>query len=204
MATPGRGTRKPTSSQEPRITIYPSGELGEVRHALEPTEAEAAVRADQGYGAPAREEMKALVRRFVALTNAGRFAELDDVFAHDVVDHDPFPGQAPGLQGMRDAMAAFQAAFPDLRGEAGDLVIDGDRVAFPITFAGTQTGPLMGLEATGRRVRFGGVFLFRVAGGRVVDSWGVPDVLNLLDALGATPWGPDRPIPGVQGDADVY
>ena len=203
MATKKRGDQA-KGGTTPSVTIYPVGEASGVPHALEATDAEAAVRADQGHGTPARAQLVALVQRFAALINDGRLEELDEVFAHDVVDHDPFPGQAPGLEGMREAMARFREGFPDLHGDAGEPLVDGDRVAFPMVFTGTHAGPSMGIPASQRRVRFSGLFIFRIEGGRVVDSWGAPDGINLLEGIGASPWAPDRPIPGVQGDADAY
>ncbi len=172
-------------------------------HDLDPTPAEAALRADAGNVHLSRERMVALALRFVDLSNEQRGDAYDEVFATDVVDHDAFPGQAPGIQGFRDTLAQFAAGFPDLRAEAGEPMVDGDRVAFHLELTGTNTGPIMGIAPTGKAVRFGGMFIFRVVGGRVVDSWGTVDGINLLEQVGAGPWQKAPPAGGWPADEYV-
>ena len=167
------------------VTLLPQGDAGTV----EPqTASEAALRADAGERPRSREQPLALMRRFIALANENRFEAFDEVFAADLVDHDAFPGQAAGLQGMRDVFVQFNAAFPDLSAEAGEPLVDGDRVACAFVMTGTHRGELMGIAPTGKAIRIGCTLIFRVANGRVVESWGTPDGVGLLHQLGVAPW----------------
>ena len=43
----------------------------------------------------ARDENKALVRKFYAEIDAGNLEAMDELVAPDFVDHDPFPGVTP-------------------------------------------------------------------------------------------------------------
>ncbi len=52
---------------------------------------------------------------------------VDQVFAPDVVDHHPQPGQGPGREGMRQVIALYHGAFPDLRVTSEDVIVSGDR-----------------------------------------------------------------------------
>lgn len=175
------------------VTLLPDAEARATPHDLEQTSAEAALRADTGAGPLTRERMVALVRRFIELGNAGRGNAFDEVFADDVVDHDAFPGQAPGIKGFCDSLDQLRKGFPDLRAEAGEPLVEGDRVAFHMSFTGTHAGEFMGISATEKPVHFGGMLIFRVLHGRVVDSWGTVDGLNLLDQLGVAPWQQPSP-----------
>lgn len=74
-----------------------------------------------------------------------------------------------------------------MTGTVEDVVAEGDRVAVRLTARGTHTGPLLGLPPTGKSVSFGGMEVFRVADGLIVESWGQFDALGLLRQLGATP-----------------
>jgi hypothetical protein len=46
------------------------------------------------------EEHKTACRRIIEAVNAGDFDALDVLFAADMVDHNPVPGQVPGLAGF--------------------------------------------------------------------------------------------------------
>jgi predicted ester cyclase len=82
--------------------------------------------------------------------------------------------------------AEFLAAFPDLRCEIDDLIAEGDKVAVPNRLMGTHRGAFVG-PPTGRRVEFSSVDVVRVAGGRIVEHWGLIDALTFLRQIGRLP-----------------
>jgi steroid delta-isomerase-like uncharacterized protein len=110
---------------------------------------------------------------------------IPQLYAPDVVDHNPVPGQRPGHDGLRDVLAAFHTAFPDLTMELHGTLGDGDRGTDWWTFRGTHTGPLFDVAPTGRRVEFSGIDVARAADGRIVEMWHVEDNLSMLRQLGA-------------------
>jgi predicted ester cyclase len=65
-----------------------------------------------------------------------------------------------------------------------DLVIDGDRVALLFHTAGTHLGEFFGLSATGRRVNFGGVFLYTLEGRTIVHERRILDFTGVLVQVG--------------------
>ena len=139
----------------------------------------------------ATEENKALVRRGYEALNellrTGDATALEQLAAADFVDHNPSPGQGPGLQGVMQSFALFRSAFPDAQLRVEDMVAEGDRVATRLTFQGTHRGEFMGLAPTGQRVTQTGIDIVRVAGGKAVERWGNFDDLGLLQQLGASP-----------------
>ena len=46
------------------------------------------------------------------LINEGKLDQLDEIFAADVFDHDPAPGQAAGPTGFRQYFGQMRRAFP--------------------------------------------------------------------------------------------
>ena len=46
-------------------------------------------------------------------------------------------------------------------------------------------GNLLGIEPTGRRVRWDGVDIYRLADGRIVEEWAGDDLAAILDQVGA-------------------
>ena len=68
-----------------------------------------------------------------------------------------------------------------------DQIAEGDRVATRWAASTTNTGPVMGVPATGKTVRVTGVNVARFADGKIVESWFNFDMLTLLQQIGAIP-----------------
>lgn len=118
---------------------------------------------------------------------AGDLDVLDEVFAAEVVDHDPAPDQGPGPQGFKDFFSALRTAFPDLEVEVEKLVADDDHVAIAYTLSGTHEGDFNGVDPTGKKVTARGMQIGRFEDGRIVERWGSTDELGILQQLGAAP-----------------
>ncbi len=139
------------------------------------------------------EENKAIARRAYEILSSGNLEALEEVIAPDVVDHNAQPGQPGGIEGTRQVVGMFRAAFPDLRFIPEDLIAEGDRVVARLTVTGTHRGEFQGLPPTGKQVTMSGVEIVRLAGGKAVERWGQFDILGMLQQLGAIP------APGVAG-----
>jgi steroid delta-isomerase-like uncharacterized protein len=91
----------------------------------------------------------------------------------------------------RQYAQAWFTAFPDMRVQRTNRLVDGDSVAGELEFTGTNTGPmLMGggeIPATGRSVLGKGSYFARVEGGKIVRFSTHPDVAGLLAQLGLMP-----------------
>jgi predicted ester cyclase len=116
--------------------------------------------------------------------NTGDLALLEKFVAPGYTEH------SEGFQGVepfKQQVAAFRAAFPDLRVTVEDVLIDGDRFASRTTVTGTNTGDLMGMPATGRQISVEAVDIGRVEGGQAQERWGGLNMYALLTQLGVIP-----------------
>jgi steroid delta-isomerase-like uncharacterized protein len=134
-------------------------------------------------------ENKALSRRLVEEAfNAGRLDVIDEVVASDFVGHDPsLPEELRGPAGVRELIAGYRAAFPDIRITIEDQVAEGDLVVTRWSATGTHQGELLGMPATGKQATVTGVTIDRIVDGRIVESWDNWDTLGLMQQLGAVP-----------------
>ncbi len=80
----------------------------------------------------------------------------------------------------------LRAAFPDSHHTVEDLIAEGDEVVTRFTWRGTHRGEFLGVAPTGRRVAVAGIWIHRLAGGRIVEgrAWGQFDWLGLLQQRG--------------------
>jgi uncharacterized protein YhfF/ketosteroid isomerase-like protein len=74
-------------------------------------------------------------------------------------------------------------AFPDLRTDIEDLIAERDRVVARLSLRGTHQGEFRGIAPTGRAVHFTAIRVYRVADGKIVESWANQDALGLLTQL---------------------
>lgn len=82
----------------------------------------------------------------------------------NMVDHSAFPGQAPGTEGIKNAVGDLLETFPDLKVTVEDLIAEGDKVVSRETWRGTH-GPT-GKAATGSIIH-----IFRISEGTITDEW---------------------------------
>jgi len=124
------------------------------------------------------EQNKALARRvyetFNSAIRTGNWAALDDVLAANAVDHNPVPGQEPGLAGIKHVFEAFHTAFPDLRFSVEDMIAEGEKVVSRLTMHGTHQGDFQGIPPTSKAVERRGEF----------DNLGLMQQLGVILARG--------------------
>jgi steroid delta-isomerase-like uncharacterized protein len=117
----------------------------------------------------------------------GDYAAVERLIApHYTIHSDPgdaWEGQALDRERYVERVQFSHAAFPDLVFELHDLVAAGDRVAVRWGAAGTHCGPLPGLPASGRRLRFAGQTLYELKDGYIAGHWQVIDRLGFVQQL---------------------
>jgi steroid delta-isomerase-like uncharacterized protein len=135
------------------------------------------------------DQNRALIQRFYAeVWNQGHLDVADEIFTKDYVRHDPGGGSpAPGPEGQKQIAAGQRKGFPDLVMTIDFMVADGDKVAARWTITGTNTGDLPMAKATGKKVTFSGINIYRFDHGKVVELWNHRDDLSMMMQLGLLP-----------------
>ena len=89
------------------------------------------------------------------------------------------------MAGMKKFYSALWGGFPDLTIHVDELVGEGDKVVWRITASGTHNGNFQGVPATGKSVKFGAHYTFRIEHGKIVERWSTIDRLSVLVQIGA-------------------
>ncbi len=122
---------------------------------------------------------------FVEIYGQGKIELVDQLYADDFVDDSP--GGGKGRELIKEAVAGFHKAMPDLRIEFEDVFAAGDRVVLRYTARGTQTGPYGEIPPTGKTVTVRGITIFQIVNGRIKREWTEYDRLGILRQLGVVP-----------------
>lgn len=133
------------------------------------------------------EANKQIVRRYQQIYNSNELDALTEVVSDDLLTPKIMPGVPHGIEGAKAAHQIMLSGFPDYQTIIEDLIAEGDKVAARITMSGTNTGSFMGIPPTGKFVSFTGMYIARIADGKIVEHWGEEDAVSLLTQLGAMP-----------------
>ena len=134
------------------------------------------------------EQNKAVIRQFTdEILNSHHLERTGDFFADDVVEQVPFPGQGPGIEGLKDVLRNFRAAFPDIHSTIEEQIAEGDKVLTRFEWTGTHRGSFLGVSPTGRPVKVWGMVIDRLKDGKVTHTRIIMDTLGMMMQLGVVP-----------------
>lgn len=134
------------------------------------------------------------LREIIEIESGGNLALVDELFADDFALH--FPGYPTmDREGFKMLIGAFRSGFPDLTVSLEDQVVEGNKVTNRVTIRGTHQGDFNGVPASGKSIEVPAINTMRIEGGKIHEIWGLPDVLGLLQQIGALP------APGAQPPA---
>ncbi len=109
---------------------------------------------------------------------------IEEIYAEDAVEHDPF-GDHEGIEAIRKSFEIPMEAFPDMTATVEEIICEGDMVAMWVRLQGTHDGPFAGLEPTGKDIDIQNFVFTRVEDGKIQERWLQPDMLGLLQQVGA-------------------
>ncbi len=134
------------------------------------------------------EANKALMRRELEeVWNQHNPDAVDEIYALDFVNRSAPPGMPDDRAGLKALVGMNLGAFPDLKVTSDSLVAEGDKVVHHWTATGTHKGELMGIPATGKRVKMTGIAIVRIAGGKIAELWMESDQMGMMQQLGVVP-----------------
>jgi steroid delta-isomerase-like uncharacterized protein len=129
-----------------------------------------------------------LMQRFYdEVLSQGNVDNLDELVTDDVIDHEAFPGQPEGKDGVRWFAEMMRSAFSDLKVTLGESLESGDLACARVTIAGRHTGEFMGVPASDKSFEIESIDIIRIEDGRCAEHWGVTDNMSLMQQLGAIP-----------------
>ena len=132
------------------------------------------------------EANKTLVSRIATdIWNRGDLDVTSEVMAADAQYHGPhMPNGTGDRENWRQAIAMYRSAFPDSHVTFEELIGSGNTVVGRWSATATHTGQLPGVAPTGKRIAIGGITIYRLSGGKIVEAWEQLDMLGMWQQLG--------------------
>ena len=134
---------------------------------------------------------EAAFRRLHDATNSGDVETvartIDELVAPDAAIHAPVPVDATGPGLLKEIWTKLLQAYPDVHVAVEDLIAKDDKIVTRQSVTATHQGEYLGVAPTGTAVNYDELFILRFWNGRIVEMWGVVDVLAQMRQLGALP-----------------
>lgn len=128
------------------------------------------------------EENKALVRRLIDAVNHQTPDDLDGLVDPDF----QLNGQPVGLIGFKEFVTWLPTVLAEIQVALEDLIAENDKVVARLRRHGIHQGWL-DVAPTGKPTTTVGIYIFRIAAGKVAEAWDAWDELGVLQQIGAFP-----------------
>ena len=124
------------------------------------------------------QENKTIARRFIQIWGKGNLDIIDELAAPSLsVQYPVIPQVIRGSKPFRQVMESFRSAFPDSDLQIEEEIAEDDKVVIRWSFSGTHQGSLLGIPATGKKVKWTGITIYQIVGGKVMEEKGEEDFL---------------------------
>ena len=129
-----------------------------------------------------------LMKRFVEFINTANVQLAQELISADATFY--VPGQSEAMHGPEGYLAIIgmmRSGFPDIQWSLEDKVVEENKVAARFIMTGTHNGTFFGVPPTGKTIKVQAINFYRFSNGQIVEEYGQPDMLGLLQQIGAMP-----------------
>ena len=134
------------------------------------------------------ESNKILLNRFRDFINTANPNIANELISADASFYVPGrPDPLKGPAGYLEIIAMMRGGFPDIQWTIEELISEGNSVAARFTMRGTHRGNFFGVPATGNKITAQALNIYHLSGGQIIEEYGQPDMLGLMQQIGALP-----------------
>jgi len=134
------------------------------------------------------EASKRVMIRFTEFINTASETLAAELISPDAIFHGPGrPEPMRGPAGYLAIIEMMRGGFPDIQWTLEEMVAEGDKVAARFTMRGTHLGTFFGTPSTGKKIAVQALNIYRLSRGQIIEETGQPDLLGLLQQIGAVP-----------------
>ena len=131
---------------------------------------------------------ESVMNRFVEFINTSDEELARQVISRDAVFHAPsHPEPLRGPEGYLEVLAMMRGGFSDVVWTLEETVAQGDTVAARFTMRGTHDGEFFGIPASDNKISVQAMNFYYLADGRIVGERAQPDLLGVMQQIGALP-----------------
>jgi predicted ester cyclase len=133
------------------------------------------------------EKNKAIARRYNQIWSKGDLSIIDELASPEITVYFPaMPKVIKGIAALKEYFRRYPSLFGDGDIKVEEEIAEGDKVVLRWSFSFTHLGAL-GIPATGKRLKWTGISIYHIVGGKVVEERGEEDYYGAFRDLGLLP-----------------
>ncbi|HEY5704034.1 MAG TPA: ester cyclase [Terrimicrobiaceae bacterium] len=131
---------------------------------------------------------KLIMHRFTEFINTASDKLGAELISPDAIFYVPGrPEPMRGPAGYLAIIGMMRSGFPDVQWTLEETIVEEDKVAARFTMRGTHQGEFFGVPPTGKTIEVQAMNFYRLSDGQLIEERGQPDLLGLLQQIGAAP-----------------
>lgn len=130
------------------------------------------------------EANKEIVRKYQEAYNTNNLDTLGELLAPHWKTNAWPEGAPQSLEMAKEVYQGILQSFPDIQFHTQQVVAEGEWVVQRHLVRGTFKGEMAGIPPTGKTVEVGGVSMFRIVDGKIVEHWGYSDDVGFWHQCG--------------------
>ena len=125
-----------------------------------------------------------LIRDFLGELDSGNWDLIHEIFADDCKFYSP-SDSAPSSKNEQFAeLDVMLAAFPSFKHDIKDMIAKDDKVIVWVVCSTTHEGEFQGIPASGNKIQYGEIAVYRIQNGKVVEFVQEYNALSMMMQLG--------------------
>ena len=135
--------------------------------------------------AEVEEQNKDVVRKFLEELDRGNIENVMELFAPSFLWYTPSNSPNPmSREEAHEFLNVVLIAFPKWQHKIEEIIAVGDKVITRAIDYTTHEGEFQGIPATGNKVEFGVIVIYRIEDGKIVEMREEGDMLGFMQQLG--------------------
>lgn len=128
---------------------------------------------------------KVAVSYFEELVNKRRLELVNEIFSPGFISHNMDGKQSNSIKDnvLVPYLQRLYKAFPDFTYKVNEAIAEGNKVAMYVTVTGTHSQEFLGARASGNKVVYKEMYVFKMEEGKIVEGWVVADLDGLKKGL---------------------
>jgi steroid delta-isomerase-like uncharacterized protein len=133
------------------------------------------------------ENNRQLMKRFVEFINTANEQLAGELISPNAKFYVPGQPELSGAGGYLAIIGMMRSGFSDIQWSLEDSVFEENKVAARFIMTGTHSGTFFGVPPTGKAIKVQAINFYRFSNGQIAEEYGQPDLLGLLQQIGAVP-----------------
>jgi steroid delta-isomerase-like uncharacterized protein len=134
--------------------------------------------------AAVEEQNKELIRDFLRELDSGNWDLIHEIFADDCKFYSPSDSTPSSKNEQFATLDEMLAAFPNWKHDIKDMIAKDDKVIVWVVCSTTHEGEFQGVPASGNKIQYGEIAIYRIKNGKVVELVQEYNALSMMMQLG--------------------